>query len=42
MRTVGAHFLCREVREGAVVEDVAVLVDLDERGALVLVRALET
>ena len=38
---VGARFLGGDPLERAVVEDVAVLVDLDERGALVLVRAPE-
>ena len=38
---VGAHFLGGELLEGAVVEDVAVLVDLDEGGAVVLRGALQ-
>ena len=38
---VGARFLGGDPLERAVVEDVAVLVDLDERAALVLVRAPE-
>ena len=36
---VGLAVLVGDVREGAVVEDVAVLQDLDERGAAVLVGA---
>jgi hypothetical protein len=39
-RVLGLAILLREVAERAVVEDVAVLEDLDERAALVRVRAL--
>ena len=40
-QVVGPDVLAGDLLEGAVVEDVAVLVDLDERGALVVVGAPE-
>ena len=41
-RAVRADVLVRELHEGAVVEDVTVLVDLDEGGAFVVSGAVES